>query len=168
MIENYHLKIGNKYLKTEVDHLKALLTAAEHREKLLLKKQPAVSDRWLCNSVHYTDPEAWDRYIWYDSGDDETSENSDSKSDEGYNEICTTVHSIPWSLTELAKLQEKYSRKPENSEVEIMFIQTPDSLDINGNIEGDSCHYKLGENDSLSPSNSPVHEARSTTKTQDG
>lgn len=34
MTENYCLKTGNKHLKTEVDNLKALLAAAEHREKL--------------------------------------------------------------------------------------------------------------------------------------
>lgn len=115
MTENYHLKIRSKHLKTEVDNLKALFAAAGHREKLLLKKQPSVSDRCLCNSVLYKDPEAWDGDIWYDNDDDETSENSDCKSDEGNNKICTTVHSIPWSLTELAKLQEnlfKETRKP--------------------------------------------------------
>lgn len=47
-----------------------------------------------------------------------------------------------------------YSRKPENPEGEMMFIQTPDFLDINGNIGGYPCDYKPGENDSLSPSNS--------------
>lgn len=50
----------------------------------------------------------------------------------------------------------------------MMFIQTPDSLDINGNIGGYPSDYKPGENDSLSPSNSNVHEARCPTKTQDG
>lgn len=94
-------------LKRGISTLKLRLTtcAAEHREKLLLEKQPPVSDRWLCNSLLYTDPEAWDQDIWYD-GDDETSENPDCKSDEDNDEICTTVHSVPWSLTELAKLQE--------------------------------------------------------------
>lgn len=106
MTENYHPIIGNKNLKTQVDHLKALLAAAEHREKLWLKKQPPVSDRWLCSSILYTDPEAWDGDVQCDSDDDEILENPDSKSDEGNNEICITVHSIPWSLTELAKLQE--------------------------------------------------------------
>lgn len=47
-----------------------------------------------------------------------------------------------------------------------MFIQTPDSLGNNGNIEGDPCDYKPGENDFLSPSSSYVHEARCPIKTQ--
>lgn len=34
MTENYRLKIGNKHFKTEVDNLKALLAAAEQRQKL--------------------------------------------------------------------------------------------------------------------------------------
>lgn len=50
----------------------------------------------------------------------------------------------------------------------MMFIQTPDSFDINGNIAGDPSDYKPGRNDSLSPSNSYVHEVRCPPKTQDG
>lgn len=50
----------------------------------------------------------------------------------------------------------------------MMFIQTPDSFDINGNIAGDPSDYKPGENDSLSPSNSYVHEVMCPPKTQDG
>ncbi|KAJ7406971.1 hypothetical protein BTVI_64317 [Pitangus sulphuratus] len=105
MVENQHLKIGNNLLKTEIDHLKTLLMAAECREKPLLEQKPPVLDRWLHNSVRYTDPEPWDGDIWYDSEDDGTAEDPHSKSDEGNYEICTTVHTIPWSVTQLAKLR---------------------------------------------------------------
>jgi len=38
--------------------------------------------------------------------------------DEGGEQARTTVRTIPWSPAELAKLQEKYSKHPEESETE--------------------------------------------------
>lgn len=51
--------------------------------------------------------------------------------------LCTLFPGLWQSWQNCRKI---YSRKPENSE--ILFIQTPDSLDINGNIQGDPSDYK--------------------------
>lgn len=78
-IEADKFSIENYCLRTEVEQLKTLLAAMEHREKLMEKLAPVSATLWLCKSVHCTYPEPWDRGIWYNNGDDETTENADSK-----------------------------------------------------------------------------------------
>lgn len=39
---------------------------------------------------------------------------------EGDNDVPITVRAIPWCPTDLGKLQQKYSRHPEESEVEFL------------------------------------------------
>uniref|UniRef100_A0A8B9NYL3 Uncharacterized protein n=1 Tax=Apteryx owenii TaxID=8824 RepID=A0A8B9NYL3_APTOW len=71
--------------------------------------------------------ETWDGDIWYDNDNNDYSlESSDCYTkteiaDEGDDNIHTTVQSIPWSPAELTKLQEKYSRRPEESETEYVW-----------------------------------------------
>ncbi|XP_068521818.1 olfactory receptor 14C36-like [Anas acuta] len=76
-------------------------------------------------------PESWDGDIWFDS-DDGVEEVSDSEPQlvslrplvktettvDDNDEIRTTVRTIPWSPAELIKIQEKFSRRPGESEVE--------------------------------------------------
>lgn len=78
-IEADKFSIENYCLRTEVEQLKTLLAAMEHRDKLMEKLAPVSATLWLCKSVHCTYPEPWDRGIWYNNGDDETTENADSK-----------------------------------------------------------------------------------------
>ncbi|GAB0210355.1 hypothetical protein GRJ2_003501300 [Grus japonensis] len=135
------LMIESQSLKTENRELKMLLASAERREKqlqeklnLLLNQMPSsVSAKQIRKLIHCADPETWDGDIWYDN--DELVEDFDltpepvpirpliktETTNEGDDDVRTTVRTIPWSPAELAKLQEKYSRKPEESETEYVW-----------------------------------------------
>ncbi|GAB0209719.1 hypothetical protein GRJ2_003437600 [Grus japonensis] len=137
------LVIETQSLKTENRELKMLLASAERREKqlqeklnLLLNQMPSsVSAKQIRKLIHCADPETWDGDIWYDNDNDELVENFDltpepvpirpliktETTNEGDDDVRTTVRTIPWSPAELAKLQEKYSRNPEESETEYVW-----------------------------------------------
>ncbi|XP_071884738.1 uncharacterized protein [Anas platyrhynchos] len=80
------------------------------------------------------DPESWDGDIWSDD-DDGVEEVSDPEPQsislrplvktettvDDNDEIRTTVRTIPWSPAELIKIQEKFSRRPGESEVEYVW-----------------------------------------------
>jgi len=94
----------------------------------------SVSAKQIRKLIQYADPETWDGDIWDSDDNDELEENSDydlapepipirpliktETTNEGGEQARTTVRTIPWSPAELAKLQEKYSRCPEESEIE--------------------------------------------------
>ncbi|GAB0207908.1 mitochondrial enolase superfamily member 1 [Grus japonensis] len=83
------------------------------------------------------DPETWDGGIWNDNDNDELVADSDltpksmpiwlliksKTTDERDDDVRTSIHTIPWSPAESAKLQEKYSRNPEESEMEYVCQQ---------------------------------------------
>jgi len=93
-----------------------------------------VSAKQIHHLIQCADPETWDGDIWDSDDNDELEENSDyilapepipirpliktETTDEGEEQACTIVRTIPWSLAELVKLQEKYSRHPEEPEME--------------------------------------------------
>lgn len=80
--ENQEFKLINldwKCLKTEVEQVKTLLAAMEHREKLVERLAPVSDTLCLCKSVHDTNHEPWDGDIWYNNDDDKATENPDSK-----------------------------------------------------------------------------------------
>ena len=135
------LMSDNQNLNTEIRELKLLVATFERREKqlqenllnFLLDQMPSsVSAKQVHKLIHCADPETWDGDIWNDNDDDELVADSvltpksvpmrplikTKTTDEGDDDVCTTVHTIPWSPAELAKLQEKYSRRPEESETE--------------------------------------------------
>lgn len=149
--ENYHLTIGKKHLKTEADHLKALLTSADHRQNCC----------WRNNLLFQIGGSAIQYFIQtlrlgmgifgmivMIMRPQRTLTLSLMRVTMRSLLLCTLFPSLWQSWQNCRRI---YSRKPENSAVEIMFIQTPDSLGNNGNIEGDPCDYKPGENDYLSP-----------------
>ncbi|GAB0206879.1 hypothetical protein GRJ2_003153500 [Grus japonensis] len=95
----------------------------------------SVSAKQIRKLIHCADPETWDGDIWYDNDNDELVEDFDltpepvpirpliktETTNEGDDDVRTTVRTIPWSPAELAKLQEKYSRNPEESETEYVW-----------------------------------------------
>ncbi|GAB0207183.1 hypothetical protein GRJ2_003183900 [Grus japonensis] len=95
----------------------------------------SVSAKQIHKLIHCADPETWDGDIWYDNDNDELVENFDltpepvpirpliktETTNEGDDDVRTTIRTIPWSPAELAKLQEKYSRNPEESETEYVW-----------------------------------------------
>ncbi|GAB0210313.1 hypothetical protein GRJ2_003497100 [Grus japonensis] len=133
----------NQNLKTEIRELKLLLVSVERQEKqlqeklnlLLIQILSSVSAKQLRKLTRCVDPETWDGDIWYDNDNDELVADSvltpesvpiwllikNKTTDEGDNDVHTTIRTIPWSPAELAKLQEKYSRNPEESETEYVW-----------------------------------------------
>lgn len=129
-------------LGTENRELKMLLALAERRERqlqekfdLLLNQLPSsVSDKQTHKLIHCTNPETCNGDICYSSDNKELVGDSDydftlepvpiqlliktETANDGKDNVCTTVQTIPWSLEKLAKLQEKYSRHPEESRME--------------------------------------------------
>ncbi|GAB0208766.1 pol-like protein ENS-3 [Grus japonensis] len=95
----------------------------------------SVSAKQIRKLIHCADPKTWDGDIWYDNDNDELVEDFDltpepvpirpliktETTNEGDDDVRTTVRTIPWSPAELAKLQEKYSRNPEESETEYVW-----------------------------------------------
>ncbi|GAB0182736.1 hypothetical protein GRJ2_000738900 [Grus japonensis] len=95
----------------------------------------SVSAKQIRKLIHCADPKTWDGDIWYDNDNDELVEDSDltpepvptrsliktETTGEGDDDVHTTVRTVPWSPAELAKLQEKYSRNPEESETEYVW-----------------------------------------------
>lgn len=49
------------------------------RGKLVEKLAPVSDTLWLCKSEPHTNPEPWDRDIWYNNDDDKATENPNSK-----------------------------------------------------------------------------------------
>jgi len=129
-------------LKGEIGCLKFQLFWANRREKHLEEKlnlslnpiPSSVSAKQVHKLIQYVDPETWDGDIWDSDDNGELEENSDydlasepipipplikrETTEEGEEQACTTVRTTPWSPAELAKFQEKYSRRPGESETE--------------------------------------------------
>eukprot|EP00075_Anas_platyrhynchos_P013744 XP_027302997.1 uncharacterized protein LOC113840445 [Anas platyrhynchos] len=99
--ENNKLSIENDKLVHENNHLKQLLERVSH---LLNKVQPCAPVKQIRRLLHSVEPESWDSDFWSDS-DDSVEEISDSE-----------PQSI--SLRPLVKIQEKFSRRSGESEVE--------------------------------------------------
>ena len=126
--ENDKLVSENDKLVSENNHLKQLLEKVSH---LLNKVQPCAPVKQIRRVLHSAEPESWDSDFWSDS-DDGVEEISDSEPQSislrplvktetavvDNDEICTTVQMIPLSPAELVKIQEKFSRRSEESEVE--------------------------------------------------
>lgn len=84
--------------------------------------------------LHNADPESWDGDFWFDS-DDDVQEIDDSEPQsislrplvktetavDDNEEIHTTVRTIPWSPAELIKIQERFSRRSGELEVEYVW-----------------------------------------------
>lgn len=120
-------------LETKIRELKLLLASAERWEKqlqeklnLLLNQMPSsILAKQIHKLIHCADPETWDGDIWYDNDNEDSNLTPEpipiwplvktKTTNEGDDDVCTTVHTVPWSPAELAKLQEKYSRHLEES-----------------------------------------------------
>uniref|UniRef100_A0A8B9ZLZ4 Uncharacterized protein n=1 Tax=Anas zonorhyncha TaxID=75864 RepID=A0A8B9ZLZ4_9AVES len=100
-IENDKLVTENDKLVSENNHLKQMLERVSH---LLNKVQPCAPVKQIRGVLHSAEPESWDSDFWSDS-DDGVEEISDSE-----------PQSI--SLRPLVKIQEKFSRRSGESEVE--------------------------------------------------
>ncbi|PKU33329.1 solute carrier family facilitated glucose transporter member hypothetical protein [Limosa lapponica baueri] len=92
----------------------------------------------ICKIIRHTNPETWDGDIWYDDDDSHEPEEGSNYdytpetvsiwpliktevTNEGGNDR-TTMRTVPWSPTDLAKLQEKYSRSPGESETKYAWL----------------------------------------------
>uniref|UniRef100_A0A8B9DS55 Uncharacterized protein n=1 Tax=Anser cygnoides TaxID=8845 RepID=A0A8B9DS55_ANSCY len=120
-----------KTLGIRNDHLKQLLERFSH---LLNRIQPSAPVKQVHRLMHSADPESWNGDFWFDS-DDDVKEIADSEPQsislrplvktettvDDDDEICTTVQTIPWSPAELVKIQEKFSRRSGESEVEYVW-----------------------------------------------
>ncbi|GAB0206095.1 hypothetical protein GRJ2_003075100 [Grus japonensis] len=137
------LMSDNQNLNTEIKEIKLLVGSFERREKqlqerllnFLLDQMPSsVSAKQVRKLLRCADPETWDGDIWKDNDDEPVADSNLTPEsvpirplikietiDEGDDDIHTTVRTIPWSPAELAKLQEKYSRHPEESETEYVW-----------------------------------------------
>lgn len=118
----------NDKLVHENNHLKQLLERVSH---LLNKVQPCAPVKQIRGVLHSAEPESWDSDFWSDS-DDGVEEISDSEPQsislrplvktettvDDNDEIRTTVRTIPLPPAELVKIQEKFSRRSGESEVE--------------------------------------------------
>eukprot|EP00075_Anas_platyrhynchos_P014902 XP_027304155.1 uncharacterized protein LOC113841671 [Anas platyrhynchos] len=118
----------NDKLVHENNHLKQLLERVSH---LLNKVQPCAPVKQIRGVLHNAEPESWDSDFWSDS-DDGVEEISDSEPQsislrplvktettvDDNDEIRTTVRTIPLPPAELVKIQEKFSRRSGESEVE--------------------------------------------------
>uniref|UniRef100_A0A8B9SQR4 Uncharacterized protein n=1 Tax=Anas platyrhynchos TaxID=8839 RepID=A0A8B9SQR4_ANAPL len=127
-IENDKLVTENDKLVSENNHLKQMLERVSH---LLNKVQPCAPVKQIRGVLHIAEPESWDSDFWSDS-DDGVEEISDSEPQlislrplvktettvDDNDEICTTVRTIPLPPAELVKIQEKFSRRSGESEVE--------------------------------------------------
>ena len=127
-IENDKLVSENDKLVHENNHLKQLLERVSH---LLNKVQPCAPVKQIRGVLHNAEPESWDSDFWSDS-DDGVEEISDSEPQsislrplvktettvDDNDEIRTTVRTIPLPPAELVKIQEKFSRRSGESEVE--------------------------------------------------
>lgn len=150
-------------LGTENRELKMLLASAERREKqlqekldLLLNQLPfSISDKQTHKIIHCTNPETWDGDICYSSDDNELVGHSDYDltlepvpiqplikteiTNDGDDNACATVQTTPWSPEKLAKLQEKYSRHPEESRMEYEWrvsLEAGESILLSGEEAG--------------------------------
>lgn len=126
--ENDKLVSENDKLVHENNHLKQLLERVSH---LLNKVQPCAPVKQIRGVLHSAEPESWDSDFWSDS-DDGVEEISDSEPQsislrplvktettvDDNDEIRTTVRTIPLPPAELVKIQEKFSRRSGESEVE--------------------------------------------------
>ncbi|XP_068510595.1 uncharacterized protein [Anas acuta] len=126
--ENDKLVSENDKLVHENNHLKQLLVRVSH---LLNKVQPCAPVKQIRGVLHNAEPESWDSDFWSDS-DDGVEEISDSEPQsislrplvktetavDDNDEIRTTVRTIPLPPAELVKIQEKFSRRSGESEVE--------------------------------------------------
>ncbi|XP_068521596.1 uncharacterized protein [Anas acuta] len=126
--ENDKLVSENDKLVHENNHLKQLLERVSH---LLNKVQPCAPVKQIRGVLHNAEPESWDSDFWSDS-DDGVEEISDSEPQsislrplvktetavDDNDEIRTTVRTIPLPPAELVKIQEKFSRRSGESEVE--------------------------------------------------
>ncbi|XP_071891101.1 uncharacterized protein [Anas platyrhynchos] len=129
--ENDKLVSENDKLVHENNHLKQLLERVSH---LLNKVQPCAPVKQIRGVLHNAEPESWDSDFWSDD-DDGVEEVSDPEPQsislrplvktettvDDNDEIRTTVRTIPWSPAELIKIQEKFSRRPGESEVEYVW-----------------------------------------------
>ena len=127
-IENDKLVTENDKLVSENNHLKQMLERVSH---LLNKVQPCAPVKQIRGVLHNAEPESWDSDFWSDS-DDGVEEISDSEPQsislrplvktettvDDNDEIRTTVRTIPLPPAELVKIQEKFSRRSGESEVE--------------------------------------------------
>ncbi|XP_071897749.1 uncharacterized protein [Anas platyrhynchos] len=127
-IENDKLVTENDKLVSENNHLKQMLERVSH---LLNKVQPCAPVKQIRGVLHSAEPESWDSDFWSDS-DDGVEEISDSEPQsislrplvktetavDDNDEIHTTVRTIPLPPAELVKIQEKFSRRSGESEVE--------------------------------------------------
>uniref|UniRef100_A0A8B9V8Q0 Uncharacterized protein n=1 Tax=Anas zonorhyncha TaxID=75864 RepID=A0A8B9V8Q0_9AVES len=127
-IENDKLVTENDKLVSENNHLKQMLERVSH---LLNKVQPCAPVKQIRGVLHSAEPESWDSDFWSDS-DDGVEEISDSEPQsislrplvktettvDDNDEIRTTVRTIPLPPAELVKIQEKFSRRSGESEVE--------------------------------------------------
>uniref|UniRef100_A0A493T1I5 Uncharacterized protein n=1 Tax=Anas platyrhynchos platyrhynchos TaxID=8840 RepID=A0A493T1I5_ANAPP len=127
-IENDKLVSENDKLVSENNHLKQMLERVSH---LLNKVQPCAPVKQIRGVLHSAEPESWDSDFWSDS-DDGVEEISDSEPQsislrplvktettvDDNDEIRTTVRTIPLPPAELVKIQEKFSRRSGESEVE--------------------------------------------------
>ncbi|KAK4830063.1 hypothetical protein QYF61_008401 [Mycteria americana] len=126
--ENSRCVNENNRLVSENNYLKQLL---ERVNRLLDKIQPSAPVKQVRRLMRGANPEVWDGDLWFDSDDDEVKGTSDSEPQwvslrplvktetavDDDDEIHTTVRTIPWSPAKLMKIQEKFSRRPGESEV---------------------------------------------------
>lgn len=110
------------------------LKKLQKKLSLLLDQLPSsVSAKHIHKLTHCADPDSWDGNIQYNNDSDELGEQDScptpepvpiwpliktGTADQGHSHAHVTVHSVPWSLAELGKLQEKYSRHLEELETE--------------------------------------------------
>uniref|UniRef100_A0A493TDG4 Uncharacterized protein n=1 Tax=Anas platyrhynchos platyrhynchos TaxID=8840 RepID=A0A493TDG4_ANAPP len=100
-IENDKLVTENDKLVSENNHLKQMLERVSH---LLNKVQPCAPVKQIRGVLHIAEPESWDSDFWSDS-------------DDGVEEISDSEPQLI-SLRPLVKIQEKFSRRSGESEVE--------------------------------------------------
>ncbi|NXO54347.1 POL5 protein, partial [Aramus guarauna] len=137
------LMSDNQNLNTEIKEIKLLVGSFERREKQLQEKllnflldqmPPSVSAKQVRKLLRCADSETWDGDNWKDNDDEPVADSNITPEsmpirplikietiDEGDDDVHTTARTIPWSPAELAKLQEKYSRHPEESETEYVW-----------------------------------------------
>ncbi|KAK4824891.1 hypothetical protein QYF61_021131 [Mycteria americana] len=122
----------NNCLKSENSHLKQLLERVNH---LLDKMQPSAPVKQIRRLMRGANLEIWDGDLWFDNDDGEVEGTSDSKPQlifsrplvktetavDDDDKIRTTVRTTPCSPAELIKIQEKFSRRSGESEVEYVW-----------------------------------------------
>ena len=122
-------------LKLQLSWTKKWVRHVQEKFSLSLRQIPSlVSAKQIHKAIRCPDLEMWDGNSWDNDDNDELEENSDydlapelrpsrplvktETTDEGGEQARTTVRTVLWSPAELAKWQEKSSRRPEEFEME--------------------------------------------------